>query len=68
MVGPLQLLLSLPQWFTSLPSWYGAALVFGTNISMFTLIVINLRDVAQRTCWQRDEDAVERAWQRSRAA
>jgi hypothetical protein len=48
--GPLQILLRLPHWLPSFspPSWYAPALVLGTNIVMFALILFNLADVARR--------------------
>ena len=48
--GPLQILLRLPNWLPSLelgPA-YAPALVFGTNLLIFSLILVNLRDVARR--------------------
>lgn len=50
--GPLQVLLRLPQ-FSSFepPSWYAPALVLGTNLLMFGLILLNVSDVARHTRW-----------------
>jgi hypothetical protein len=49
--GPLQILLRLPRWLPSLEvgPGYAPALVLGTNLLMFSLILVNLRDVARRT-------------------
>jgi hypothetical protein len=49
--GPLQILLQLPHLLPSFPPGpgYAPALVFGTNLLMFSLILVNLRDVARRT-------------------
>ncbi len=49
--GPLQILLRLPRWVPSIEVGpvYAPALVFGTNLLMFSLILVNLTDVARRT-------------------
>jgi hypothetical protein len=49
--GPLQILLRLPHWLPSFDAGpgYAPALVLGTNLLMFSLILFNLRDVARRT-------------------
>jgi hypothetical protein len=48
--GPLQILLQLPRWASlDVGPAYAPTLVFGTNLLMFSLILFNLRDVAQRT-------------------